>query len=298
MKKVWECKLEGSMYYKGVIIEESLSNNEIVHELEIIETYIGETTVREATPWLDKWTLQTVIIPEDKIEMYSKRLSELIDKKHISTWYCDFRNNKYHYVIFSDKVFKLDRTSKKDYLEMRYYGKKIGIPANQLPNFNDLPENLLVGFLIEAKKQTYANIDAPKFKSSRNGSNDYHYEEEIEGEKMIYHDTYFGGTKFMGEEVVYRGSDIPKWGMNYYGVTIDDNLSEEAMDKALRPALMKVGEDNSVLPIRGPSKFENDGYIYIFKTNGDIGNFTGEEEIYKNDKLVYKLVCHGGIIEK
>jgi len=181
---------------------------------------------------------------------------------------------------------------------MRYYGKKIGIPANQLPNFNDLPENLLVGFLIEAKKQTYANIDAPKFKSSRNGSNDYHYEEEIEGEKMIYHDTYFGGTKFMGEEVVYRGSDIPKWGMNYYGVTIDDNLSEEAMDKALRPALMKVGEDNSVLPIRGPSKFENDGYIYIFKTNGDIGNFTGEEEIYKNDKLVYKLVCHGGIIEK
>jgi len=165
MKKVWECKLEGSMYYKGVIIEESLSNNEIVHELEIIETYIGETTVREATPWLDKWTLQTVIIPEDKIEMYSKRLSELIDKKHISTWYCDFRNNKYHYVIFSDKVFKLDRTSKKDYLEMRYYGKKIGIPANQLPNFNDLPENLLVGFLIEALVINFINDSIHRFLS-------------------------------------------------------------------------------------------------------------------------------------
>lgn len=57
---------------------------------------------------------------------------------------------------------------------------------------------------------------------------------------MIYHDTYFGGTKFMWCEVVYREGNTPKWGMNYYGVTLDSNLSEEAMDKALRPALMKV----------------------------------------------------------
>ena len=44
----------------------------------------------------------------------------------------------------------------------------------------------------------------------------------------------------MGEEVVYEGdSEKPIWGMNYYGVTLDQNISEEAMDKALRPALMK-----------------------------------------------------------
>ena len=47
----------------------------------------------------------------------------------------------------------------------------------------------------------------------------------------------------MGEEVVYCNSDRPVWGMNYYGVTLDDSLGEEAMDNALRPALMKVGED-------------------------------------------------------
>lgn len=59
---------------------------------------------------------------------------------------------------------------------------------------------------------------------------------------MIYHDTYFGGTQFIGEEVVYEaGSEKPMWGMNYYGVTLDHELSEEAMDKALRPALMMVG---------------------------------------------------------
>lgn len=286
------------MNYKGVIIEESLSNSDIVKELEIVDTYVGEISEREATPWLDKWTLQTVIIPENVIDSYAERLSKLIDKKHISSWYCDFRNNKFHYVIFGDKVFKLDRTNKIDYDEMRNYGVKIGIPKNQLPSYNDLPTNLLIGFLIDAKKETYANSNAEKINSSRLGSNDYHYEDEIEGEKMIYHDTYFGGTKFMGEEVVYRGSDIPKWGMNYYGLTLDDNLSEEAMDKALRPALMKVGEDDSVLPLRGPSLFENDGYIYTFKTTGTMDDFEGIEEIYKDKKLIYRLRCHGGIIEK
>ena len=69
------------------------------------------------------------------------------------------------------------------------------------------------------------------------------------------------------------------------------------MDKALRPALMKVGEDDTVLPVRGPSKFENDGYTYIFESIGQIENFTGLEEIYKDKKLVYRLHCHGGIIE-
>ena len=153
-------------------------------------------------------------------------------------------------------------------------------------------------FLVKAKKQTYANSNADKIISSRVGSNDYHYEEEVNGEKMIYHDTYFGGTKFIGEEVIYCESNIPVWGMNYYGVTIDETLSEEAMDSALRPALMQVGEDNSILPVRGPSKFENAGYIYTFKVTGTIENFEGIEEIYKGDKLIYKLRCHGGVIKK
>lgn len=158
--------------------------------------------------------------------------------------------------------------------------------------------NNLKKFLIEAKKQTYANSNTEKGESSRLGSSDYHYEEEIDGQKFIYHDTYFGGTKFMGEEVVYFDSSIPEWGMNYYGVTLDESLSEEAMDKALRPALMRVGEDETILPVRGPSKFENDGYVYTFKVSGTLNCFEGIEEIYSGDKLIYKLTCHGGIIQK
>jgi hypothetical protein len=285
------------MNYKGVIIEESLDDSIIIKELEVIETYVSKTTVREETPWLEQWTIQTVLIPENKINDYTKRLSELIDTNHCENWYCDFRNEEFHYVVFSNKIFKLDKNKKQDYHEMREYAIGIGLPEHQLPQFNDLPTNLLIGFLVDAKKQTYANGYVEKVDSSRLGSKDYHYEEEIEGELMRYHDTYFGGIRFVGEEVVYRGSDVPKWGMNYYGVTIDENLSEDAMDKALRPALMKVGEDDTVIPVRGPSRFENDGYIYTFKTDGEIDNFIGIEEIYKNNELVYRLHCHGGNIE-
>ncbi len=286
------------MDYKGVIIEESLIDDSIVEELEIVQTEVEKVTEKHGTSWLDKWTIQTVLIPESKIDEYTKRLSKLIDTSHCSDWYCDFRNDSYHYVVFSDKVFKLNRSNKKDYDDMRKYATSLGLPEAQLPSFNDLPTSLLLGFLIEAKKETYANASIEKVSSSRLGSNDYHYEEMIEGEKMIYHDTYFGGTKFMGCEVVYRDENTPKWGMNYYGVTLDSNLSEEAMDKALRPALMKVGEDNSVLPVRGPARLENDGYVYTFKSEGEIDNFTGIEKIYKDDKLVYKLRCHGGVIQK
>ena len=153
----------------------------------------------------------------------------------------------------------------------------------------------LKSFLIKAKKSTYANSDAPKIDSTRLDSKDYEYEEIINGNKYTYHDTYFGGINFMGEEIVYI-NDLPVWGMNYYGVTIASNLSEEAMDKALRPALMQVGTD-STIPVRGPKKYTNEEYLYSFTCNDDLDKFQGTEQIKKNDKLVYELHCHGGLIK-
>lgn len=148
-------------------------------------------------------------------------------------------------------------------------------------------------FLIEAKKQTYANENIEKQISTRKESHDYEYSSN----DFTYHDTYFGGTNFMGEEVVYLKEETPIWGMNYYGVTLDNSLSEEAIDKALRPALMKVGEDN-ILPLRGPKEYINGDYKYTFKVNGDLEYFEGEEIICKGDKKVYMLKCHGGTIKR
>ncbi|MBR3133214.1 MAG: XRE family transcriptional regulator [Clostridia bacterium] len=146
-------------------------------------------------------------------------------------------------------------------------------------------------FLIEAKKQTYANDKVEKVASSRMNSRDYEYKND----NMVYHDTYFGGTRFIGEEVVYIDNEI-YWGMNYYGVTIDESLGEEAMDKALRPALMKVGEDD-IIPVRGPREFINEDYKYTFEVEGDINNFNGVESVYKDNIKIFELKCNGGLIK-
>ena len=148
-------------------------------------------------------------------------------------------------------------------------------------------------FLIEAKRETYANALGKKQPSSRKGSFDYEYRRG----PMVYHDTYFGGTKFMGEEVVYEGGDGPVWGMNYYGITLDPAVSEEVLDRALPPALMQVGSDDT-LPVRGPKEYSNGEYRYCFRVSGDLDRFEGEETIYKNGKKVYVLTCHGGVIQR
>ena len=91
---------------------------------------------------------------------------------------------------------------------------------------------------------------------------------------MTYRDTYFGGLNFMGDEVVYGEDDTSIWGMNYYGITLDKILSEEAMDKALRPALMQVGSDQTIL-VRGPKKYINREYEYTFDVKRDLNCFEG-----------------------
>lgn len=153
--------------------------------------------------------------------------------------------------------------------------------------------NDLYSFLITAKKQTYANKNIKKVSSSRTGSFDY----EFSDGKMTYHDTYFGGTKFIGEEIIYTSDNSPVWGMNYYGVTLNENFNEELLDNVLRPALMKVGEDN-ILPIRGPKEYINNEYRYTFEVIGDLACFEGIETIYRNNEKIYVLKCHGGIIKR
>ena len=123
------------MDYKGIIIEESLIKPNILRELEVVHTTISKVTEKEETPWLDKWTMHTVCIKEDKIDEYAEKLSKLIDITHCGNWYCDFKNDKFHYVVFSNKVFKLDRTNKQDYINMKEYAISLGLPEHQLPQF-------------------------------------------------------------------------------------------------------------------------------------------------------------------
>ena len=77
--------------------------------------------------------------------------------------------------------------------------------------------------------------------------------------QMLYHDTYFGGTRFMGEEVVYINDQTPVWGMNYYGIMLEESLTNEVFNQVLLPDLMLVVSDD-MLPVRGPREWRIGDY--------------------------------------
>jgi hypothetical protein len=151
-------------------------------------------------------------------------------------------------------------------------------------------------FLHKANKSTYANKDSPKAASTRLRSEDYHFEEKIDSEDWIYHDTYWTGPKdysFIGSEVIYK-SGQQVWGGNYWGMISDQTQSIKEVYGFLREAMMQ--EYDMAVPVRGPTNYERGEWKYTFTFTGDLGNFEGEEKIYRNNVEIYKLKMHGGIL--
>ena len=144
-------------------------------------------------------------------------------------------------------------------------------------------------FLREANKNTYANKTAKKVAPSRLKSEDYHFERG----DLMYHDTYFGGRDFIGEEIVYENKK-PVWGANYFGFILDDEIGEKEVYNFLRKALMQEYQDG--IPVRGPAKFSDGEWTYQFTAKGGLENFVGQEEILLHAKIVYRCLIHGGFI--
>jgi len=117
------------MNYKGVIIEESLENKDILGKISVLDTRTEVATEKHKTPWTSQWTLHTVEISSDLAEGIAREISESLDSKH--AWYADFKNDEFHYVIFRNKVFKIDLANPKYRVAMGH-GIKIGIPWYQL----------------------------------------------------------------------------------------------------------------------------------------------------------------------
>ena len=70
---------------------------------------------------------------------------------------------------------------------------------------------LLNAFIVRAKAATYIGGGARSL-SRRPGSHDLEYHEGV----LSYLDSYFGGSNFIGQEVVFFDNQ-PVWAMKYYG---------------------------------------------------------------------------------
>ncbi|HRN69670.1 MAG TPA: hypothetical protein PLS49_00665 [Candidatus Woesebacteria bacterium] len=119
------------MNYKGIIIEESLGNKSVVEKVKVIETKVEPITPEHKTPWLTQWTLHTVEIPEEQADNIAKEISNSFDSKH-PDWYADFKNDRYHFIVYAGKVFKVDLQNPILYKDATEYGISIGIPEYQV----------------------------------------------------------------------------------------------------------------------------------------------------------------------
>ncbi len=144
-------------------------------------------------------------------------------------------------------------------------------------------------FLVKAKIGTYAAVGDVREERLPDGKKELRSEE---GE-WLYKDTYYGSEPFIGEEIVWKAGQMV-WGMNYYGKCISNSVTPKEIYGFLKKAMRNIGADR---PFRGPSKFEEEDWLYTDISTGSIQDFSGHEEIYFKGEKVYDLLYHGGHIK-
>jgi hypothetical protein len=102
--------------YKGTIIENSLSNKNILNNLKITKTWQSGS-----------WILHNVLMEEDQVSELSQCLDD--GPWYIHVWLPSNDNVK---VIFKNKVFDIKFSDKSTWTDAVSYGKSIGIPEEQL----------------------------------------------------------------------------------------------------------------------------------------------------------------------
>ena len=143
-------------------------------------------------------------------------------------------------------------------------------------------------FIVRAKAATYVG-DGEHTAPCRTGSHDLRFSD---GE-WTYHDSYFGGSDFIGEEVVYF-AERPVWAMNYYGrILRDDLLTAAQAGQMIKNSLSRMYQESRFL---GGFEYSEDDLTYVDTSEGSVGCFHGREFIRRGQEIAYELLYHGGLI--
>jgi hypothetical protein len=147
----------------------------------------------------------------------------------------------------------------------------------------------LTAFIVKAKRATYVG-DGQSAPAARPGAHDLIFEDGA----FAYRDSYFGGTDFLGQEVVWQ-NDVPVWAMNYYGYIVRPDLIDGQRAgvtiKAALSALYAKGRFLGGFDWNGPHG------RYVDSSEGDAAHFHGREHILVGGIEAYALDYHGGLIK-
>lgn len=147
----------------------------------------------------------------------------------------------------------------------------------------------LTAFIVRAKAATYVGNGAPG-PACRPGSHDLQFRDGV----FAYLDSYFGGSDFIGEEVVYC-EERPVWAMNYYGRIIEPTLIAAAeAGQIIKASLSELYRQGRFL---GGFEYAVDDSTYTDTNDGDAQSFTGTEWLVRQNIRVYELFYHGGLIK-
>lgn len=144
-------------------------------------------------------------------------------------------------------------------------------------------------FIVAAKSNSYVAGGA-FLPACRTGSHDIGHESG----NWRYLDSYFGGSDFAGQEVVWSAEE-PVWAMNYFGRIIDPNLIDATKaGTIIKAALLYLYVDQK--RFLGGLEFEHVFGRYTDRNVGTFKHFSGHESIVVDGRAAYELDYRGGLI--
>lgn len=105
--------------FQGIIVEESLIDNKILNEMNIISTNSNNENSS------NKWHMYKVKVSKEDIDKISKNIKS-------NKWYAHFWKGKEVIVVFKNKTFSLIYDKKETWKQAIEYGISIRIPKEQL----------------------------------------------------------------------------------------------------------------------------------------------------------------------
>ena len=154
----------------------------------------------------------------------------------------------------------------------------------------DMDLEALNSFIVAAKSATYVG-GGGRAASTRLGSHDIAYSDGA----WSYRDSYFGGTDFLGQEVVWRGEE-PIWAMNYYGYILRPDLIDSARaGSTIKGALSALYQERRFL---GGYDWRGPHGVYQDRSTGDVAHFSGRETISVAAAVAYALDYSGGLVKR
>ena len=143
--------------------------------------------------------------------------------------------------------------------------------------------------IVRAKAATYVG-GGVKVAASRTGSHDLGWSEGA----WRYLDSYFGGTDFLGQEVLLRGAE-PVWAMNYYGYVLRPDLIDGAKaGDTIKSALTAMYGEGRFL---GGFDWTGPHGHYRDRSEGSAAQFRGREVILVDGVETYALDYFGGLVK-